>query len=173
MTSSSSPQPSPGEPSGQDRTDFASVRWNDRELPHPSLLRASAGATVVQLITTVFGVASDADIVRNAVALVSVALFFVGVVTFGIAFVIAAGRSREEAVWFGGAFFLSGGVAAPRMRTLLLACLAAQVVIGLVGASLAPFTALAFGVLVPLCGLGFLALYGARWGEFPPRVDRE
>ncbi len=173
MTSGPPPPSVPGEGSTSAPSTHGTLRWNDHELPHPGLLRASVGATLVQLVTTVVGVVSDADRVRSAFAVVSVVLFFVGVVAFVIAFVIAAGRSRDEEVWFGGAFFLTGGVAAPRMRLLLLGSLAAQVVIGLVGASLAPFTALAFGVLVPLSGLGFLALYGARWGEFSPRTDHE
>ena len=34
-----------------------------------------------------------------------------------------------------------------------------------------PFTPLAFGILVPMLGLGLIALWGARHGTFPARAD--
>jgi hypothetical protein len=67
-----------------------------------------------------------------------------------------------------GIWFLSGS--APRsVRLTLLGCLAVQVVVALATAAIRPFTALAFGVLVPMSGLGLCGLWAAVAGTFPPR----
>ncbi|MEZ5378983.1 MAG: hypothetical protein R2733_20970 [Acidimicrobiales bacterium] len=139
----------------------------------PAIIGASIVVTVLHSIVTLAGVLSDADIVRNGVAVFSVVCFFVGAVAFGAAFVLAAGRSRYEELWFGGAFFLTGGVVPALARNRLAACLAVQCVVGLAGASLAPFTPVAFTVLVPLAGMGLMSLYGARWGEFSPKQEAD
>jgi hypothetical protein len=44
-----------------------------------------------------------------------------------------------------------------------------QTVVGVGVAAARPFTALAFSVLVPMFGLGMMALWGARHGTFTPR----
>jgi hypothetical protein len=41
------------------------------------------------------------------------------------------------------------------------------VVVAVTAAALRPFTALAFSVLVPMLGLGLMALWAARHGRFP------
>ncbi|MEA3054857.1 MAG: hypothetical protein QOD30_289, partial [Actinomycetota bacterium] len=48
---------------------------------------------------------------------------------------------------------------------------AAQVVIALVAAGLRPYTAVAFGVLVPTLGLALCGLWAVRSGSFPPRAS--
>ena len=53
----------------------------------------------------------------------------------------------------------------------LLGCLAAQVVIALAAAGLRPYTAVAFGVLVPTLGLALCGLWAVRSGTFPPRAS--
>ncbi len=129
-------------------------------------------ATVLHVIVTVVAVAVD-GVPRTVLAVGAVGAFFVGAGAFAVAFVLAASRSRTEQLWFGGVFFLTGGVVPADVRRTLLGCLAAQVIVGLAGATLAPFTPVAFGVLVPLLGLGLVALEGARRGEFSPRPDSE
>ncbi|MGD9797425.1 MAG: hypothetical protein AB7V15_04850 [Acidimicrobiia bacterium] len=84
------------------------------------------------------------------------------------ALLLAAARSRRDAVDLAGLFFLTRS--APReVRLRLLGPLAVQVVVGLGTASVRPFTPLAFGVLVPVYGLGLCGLWAARAGRFPPR----
>jgi LPXTG-motif cell wall-anchored protein len=78
------------------------------------------------------------------------------------ALVVAAGRSRTDAVDIGGLFF------SQPPRALKLA-FAAQIVIGLVAAIARPNTGSAFGVLAPVFGLGLMGLWGARYGRFKPR----
>jgi hypothetical protein len=138
---------------------------------------ATAGETIVRFdvrATAVFGVVSAAAaVVPDPLAYVAVplavALFLVGTGAFLWAYAVAIGRSRYEPVTMGGVFFLGGDVApAPVARTLRWA-LAAQVVVAVAVASARPFTALAATVLVPVLGLGLMALWGARRGRFADR----
>lgn len=145
----------------------------DRRAKDPRILNLAIIITVIHAVVTALGVASSNSTIRSTVAAVSVVLFFVGAIAFCWAFVVAAARSRFENLWFGGAFFGTGGAIPSSDRRILFVCLGAQCVIGLVGASLAPFTSVAFSVLVPMAGLGLLALYAASNGEFSPRVDQD
>jgi hypothetical protein len=70
----------------------------------------------------------------------------------------------------GGWFFLAGS-APGRIRAQLLGSVAAQVVIGIVAASVRPFSPLAFTTLCWLYGLGLAGWWGARHGDFAERVE--
>ena len=100
---------------------------------------------------------------------VDLVLFAAGCGAFLWAYVLAIGRSRYETVTMSGLFFLSEGVAPPDVTRLLRGALAVQVVVAVVAASVRPFTALAFSVLVPMLGLGLMALWAARHGRFPAK----
>jgi hypothetical protein len=104
-------------------------------------------------------------------AVVGVMAFAAGFVTFVWSYAIAVGRSRSDELSVIGIYFLAGGVAPPAVRRRLMGLLVAQCVIVVVAASVRPFTAVAFGVLAPMLGLGLMGLWGARFGEFPDRVD--
>lgn len=129
------------------------------------LLRVAGLVTLIHLGATGFGFVA-AELARMLSGVINVGLFLAGVVLYVVAFVLTAGRSRTEEIWFGGAFLLSGGVVPAAHRRLLLGCVAAQTVIGLVAAGLRPFTVLAFAVLPPLLGLAVVAFYGARFARF-------
>ena len=47
-----------------------------------------------------------------------------------------------------------------------------QVLAVVVAASIRPFTEVAFGILAPMFGLGMMALWGGRYGDFPERPPR-
>ncbi len=144
-----------------------------------------AGEGIVRLdlwATVAFAVVSAAAAVApDPLEYVSVpldlVLFAVGCVTFLWAYAVAIGRSRFEALTMAGVFFLGDRVAPTRVTRTLRLALAAQVVVGVAVAAVRPFTALAFGVLVPMLGLGLMALWGARHGRFPAKpgaeVDRD
>lgn len=123
--------------------------------------------------TVVFGVtataaAIDPDLFAEVALAVALVLFFVGCVVFLAAFLKAVGRSREVDIGIGGLYFLAGS--APRdVQLHLLGSLGAEVVIAFATASARPFTSLAFGMLVPVYGLGCAGLWGARYGTFSPR----
>ena len=120
--------------------------------------RVAWRATGLFAITAMAGVLFEG--LRLTAAVVALALFAAGAVMMAAALVIAAGRSRTDAIDIGGLFFSQ----AP--KTLRLA-MAAQAVIGLVTATLQ--ASAAFGVLVPIFGLGLCGLWGARHGTYPAR----
>jgi hypothetical protein len=94
-------------------------------------------------------------------------LFAGGCAIFLWALVLAATRGREAEIGMGGLFFLAGSAPAGVQR-LLVGSLAAEAVGALATAAARPFTALAFGILVPVWGLGHCGLWAARYGEFGP-----
>lgn len=99
----------------------------------------------------------------------SLLLFLGGCVAFMWAFARGVARSRFEAITMGGLFFLTEDVAPARIRRALRSTFGVQVVVAVAAALVRPFTPLAFGTLVPLLGLGLIALWAARHGEFPPK----
>jgi hypothetical protein len=118
--------------------------------------------TVAALIGTIW-----LDMVMVTVV-VSVVLFALGTAAFLAAYLTAIGRSRYDAIGMGGLFFLAGSAPAAVRRTMLLS-FAAEIVVAFVTASVRIYTPVAFGLLVPMYGLGVMGLWGARFGEFPPR----
>jgi len=106
-------------------------------------------------------------------AVVALVLFAVGTVAMLWAFFVAVNRSRVELIGVGGLYF-GAGSAPSAIRRHLLGATVVQVVVGLTTASIRPFTSLAFGTLVPICGLGLMGLWVARYGTFPRRdVDTQ
>ena len=125
--------------------------------------------------TAVFAVVNGAgaafpDELTIPVLVVDLLLFAWGCVAFVQTLLRAAARSRTEEVSLGGIWWLQG--AARDVRRPLLGAFGAQILIALATASIRPFTALAFGVLVPVHGLGLAGLWAARHADFPPRVRR-
>lgn len=137
-----------------------------------------AGERIVRLdvwLTAVFAVVSVAaaavpDPLQYVAVPVDLVLFVVGCAAFLWAYAVAIGRSRFEALTMGGVFFLGGEVAPARVARTLRLALGVQVVVAVGVAAVRPFTALAFGVLVPMLGLGLMALWGARHGRFPAKT---
>lgn len=149
--------------------------------PHPTdpkepptgrrIITASRAGTAVFTVTATAAVI-DKDTFGLVNVIVSLALFTVGCVVFLWAFGVAVNRSRTDAIGIGGLYFLAGS--APRhVQVALLVPLGVQVAVALVSAGLRPFTSLAFGVLVPMFGLGQAGLWGARYGRFGRRSDAE
>ncbi len=105
----------------------------------------------------------------SVVALVvAVALFAVGLAAFAAAYVGAVARSRTHQIGVWGLFFLEGS-APPALRRRLLGSAGVEALVAVATAAARPNTSLAFGILVPVYGLGLSALWSARHGRFPPR----
>jgi spore maturation protein SpmB len=133
------------------------------------IVRASVWGTAVFAVLGVLAAATDAGPIVVVSVVVDLVLFAAGCLAFVVTLLRAAERSRTDEVTLPGIWWLSGS--APRaIRRPLLAAFGAEVVIGLATASARPFTGLAFGVLVPVYGLGLAGLWAARMGSFPPRV---
>jgi hypothetical protein len=138
------------------------------ETPGIALIRADIATTVVFGVAALASVLSNSRPARVGFAWLSVALFAVGVVLFGIAFFRGAQRSRTNDISMAGLWFLSGS-APQKVRLLLNSLTVAQTAIALTAASVRPFTSIAFGVLVPMFGLGAAGAWGALHGSFEER----
>ena len=102
-------------------------------------------------------------------------LFAAGVAAFLWGFWNAIQRSRTEEIAVTTLFFLAGDTAPRAVRRSMNAALAVQVTAGLATALARPTTdgdpgsSLAFGILVPMLGLGLNGLWAAFHGRFPAR----
>jgi hypothetical protein len=122
---------------------------------------------VTALIATVFP-----DGFGVAATFVSLVLFAIGCAVFFWAYLVAVQRSRTDLIGIGGLYFLQG--TAPRtVQFRLLGSLAVEVVVAVLTASIRLYSALAFGFLVPVFGLGLCGLWAARHGTFEPRPAPE
>ena len=133
------------------------------------LLQVDAVATSVFTLAALAAVVAGGAWVTVLVAVSSV-LFVAGSIACLWAFAIAVQRSRQVEIAPTQLYFLTGGCAPEVVRNRFLALLATQVVVGLTAASLRPFTGVAFGILVPMFGLGVAGLWAARNGTYPERV---
>jgi hypothetical protein len=110
---------------------------------------------------------------------VSMALFAIGVATTLWAYTRALDRSRVEEVGVANLYLLTGTTAPRRVGRAMISALVVQVVaaiagawIGVVGLDEGQLNALAFGVLVPMFGIGMNGVWAARHGTYGPRVGR-
>lgn len=133
------------------------------------LIRASWMGTAVFAVVAVVA-AIDPDSLGAPVVVLSVVLFAAGSVAMFWAFLIAVQRSREVEIGMGGLYF-GAGSAPKSVQRHLMASLVIQILVAFTTASIRPFTAVAFGILVPVWGLGLAGLWCARHGEFAPRDD--
>ena len=136
-------------------------------MPDDPIIRASWIGTALFTVVSVVGAVAPDSLAIGAVV-VDVLLFVLGCAAFVATLLAAAGRSRTDELNLMGLWWLTGTAPGP-VRRSLLGALGAQVVVALVTASVRPFSGLAFGVLVPVFGLGLVGLWAARWGTFPPR----
>lgn len=144
-----------------------------------AVVRLDMWATTVFVACTVAAaVVFDQPFTGVSVA-VDLACFSIGVVTFLWGWWSAVQRSRRDEISVAGMYFLVGKVAPDSVARRLNGALAVQVVVGLAGAFARPNTdgkpgsSLAFGILVPMLGLGLNGLWSAHKGEFPPRASAE
>jgi hypothetical protein len=160
-----------GDRPGEDRPGDAvdGVRPAEAAAGRDLICRAAAWATGAFVVVSVLAAAWPDTFLPLSVP-VDLVLFAAGCGAFLWAYALAIGRSRYETLTMAGLFFLSEGVAPPDVTRLLRGALAVQVVVAVAAASVRPFTALAFSVLVPMLGLGLMALWAARHGRFPSKA---
>ena len=149
--------------------------------------RAEAGRALVTantVLTAVFVVSSFTAAAvfdqpwKSVAVAVDIACFAVGVVAFLWGYWNAVQRSREEEIGVAALYFLMDGIA-PRATALRMnVLLGVQTVWGIATALWRgstdgkPGSTLAFGILVPMLGLGLNGLWGAFHGTFRPRQER-
>jgi hypothetical protein len=139
--------------------------------PGGAIVNASWAGTGIFVVTAVIAAIAP-EAMEGVNAVVAGVLFVVGAGAFLWAFAVAVSRSRTDAVHVPGVFFLSG--TAPKdVRLRLWIPLLVEIVVAVVTAAVRPYSDLAFGILVPVYGLGLMGLWGAKYGEFPPRPDAD
>jgi hypothetical protein len=111
------------------------------------------------------------------IAATSMVLFAAGVATSLWAYAAALERSRTDEVGVANLFLLTGSTAPRPIRRTMWACFGAQIVVAIAGATIGvvgldkgQLNALAFGVLVPMFGIGANGIWAVRHGTFGPRT---
>jgi len=153
-----------------------------RHVPDPSSVAAHGGiregrdmcgperGEPTTAVSPVWGRKADRRVVLRAAALVG-----------GIAAAGGLGplleRSRTEEVGVANLFLLTGDTAPKDVKRAMTLALVVQVVAAFVGAIIGvtgleegDLNALAFGVLVPIFGIGMNGVWAARYGSYGPRV---
>ena len=116
-------------------------------MPGRDIIRSSWLGTAAFVAATIpLAVVEVGQVVAVAV---DVLLFVAGSAIFLWALALAAGRSREAEISMAG--------------------LLVEAVVAVAAAAARPFTAVAFGILVPTWGLAHGELWAARHGTFGPR----
>lgn len=113
---------------------------------------------------------------RSIAVVTALVCFTVGVLTFLWGYWTAVQRSREDEIGVAVLYFLMDGVAPVPVSRLMNSVLGVQCAVAL-GTALSrpstdgkPGSTLAFGILVPMLGLGLSGLWGAIHGTFRPRI---
>lgn len=148
---------------------------SDHRISASAIVRFDLVATFFFAVVAVISAVIFDDVFRVVIVVVSLSLFAVGVATFLIGFFAAVQRSRECEISVSQLFFLAGDVAPRDVKLPMLAALSVQTLVGVTAAIARPTTdgkagsVLAFGVLVPMLGLGLNGLWASRHATFAPR----
>jgi len=142
-------------------------------------VRTDLVGTAVFTVVIALGIPlRDERPMQVVVAVVSMVLFALGAVTGLWAYVAALERSRTAEIGVANLYLLTGSTAGTPVKRLMSGLLAAQIVvaltgaiIGAVGLSGSQVNALAFGILVPMFGIGVNGVWAVRHGTFGPRLD--
>ena len=132
-------------------------------------MAASWSGTALFTLAAVAAAVSGAGAAELVAVAVDAVLFVAGCVAFLAAYARAVTRSRTDEIAVAGVYLLMGDSVPPAVRRRLLGALAVEIAVALASAGARFGTPLAFGVLVPVYGLGLAGLWAARHGTFPPR----
>ena len=139
------------------------------------VVRANIALTAVFMATSLVAAVSFRQPWKSVSVVVDLVSFAIGIFAFLWGYWNAVQRSREEDIGVAALFFLMDGIA-PRSVSLRMNALLATQLVWAIGTALSrgstngkPGSTLAFGVLVPMMGLGLNGLWGAFHGTFAPR----
>lgn len=136
------------------------------------LVRINIFGTGIFVVSAIAAAVVFTPVFRALGVVVAVVLFGVGVAAFIWGYFTAVQRSRYDNISVASLFLLLGDVADSKVRRLMNGCLVVQVSCGLITALARTSTegrsgsTLAFGVLVPLFGIGLNGLWASRHGKF-------
>lgn len=140
-----------------------------------SILRANEILTGLFVVTAAIAVVVFSNPWKVIAATVAITCFSVGVVVFLWGYWTAVQRSRYHNIAVASMYFLTDNCAPKTISRRMNAALAIQVVVSIATALMRsstdgkPGSTLAFGILVPVLGLGMNGLWAALHGEFSQR----
>jgi hypothetical protein len=142
--------------------------------------RVDAGGTVAFAAAVAVAIPfRDERPAQILIGAVSMVLFAAGAGAALWAYVSALERSRTSEIGVANLYLLTGRTAPPLVKRLMIGMLGVQVVLAFAGAIIgatgltgSEVNALAFGILVPMFGIGMNGLWAVRHGAFGPRIDK-
>jgi hypothetical protein len=149
--------------------------WQNDTMPGSVIVKVNVVATAVFTVSALAAAILFTAPWRVQGVVVSLALFSVGVCVFLWGYWSAVQRSRVDQIAVAQIYFLTHGVVPRPQRLAMWLALAVQSIVSLATALARPDTdgkpgsTLAFGILVPMLGLGLNGLLAARHGRFAPR----
>ena len=139
------------------------------DAPGSGIWRSNVWATAAFIAFAIVATVAPGPL-RIPFAVFSCVLFAVGTLAFLGAYGRALSRSRTDAITIPGIYGLSGSSPKGVQWRFHLVTLV-QTVAAVTTAAIRPFTAQAFGILVPMLGLGLGGLWAAGYGVFGERDD--
>lgn len=149
------------------------------------IVRLDVIGTVVFTVSAVFAAVVFDGPAKVQGVVVDLALFTVGVAAFLWGYWVAVQRSRQDELSVAELYFLLGAAIPRDVKRTMNVCLLVQTVVAVATAMTRLTTpsdtsssgssagsTLAFGVLVPMFGLGLNGLWAAVHGTFGPRRKR-
>ena len=161
------------------RQDDAVAMTNDHpNQPGARVVRLDLVGTAVFLVALAIAVPWRAQrFAQYLIGGVSMVLFAIGVATTLWAYTRALERSRVEEVGVANLYLLTGQTAPKAVGRTMTLALVVQILaalggawVGVVGLDQGQLNALAFGVLVPMFGIGMNGVWAALHGSYGPRV---
>ena len=144
--------------------------------PGERIVRTDLIGTAVFAVSAIVSAVVFTNPVRVAAVVVALVLFAIGIFGFIWSYITAVQRSRSDNIAVAQLYFLASGSTPRRVKRLMLGALAVQIVVAVATAVARSTTegrsgsTLAFGILVPMFGLGVNGLWCSRHGSFSARV---
>lgn len=142
------------------------------------IVRTNLVGTALFAVSAVVAAAVFTGPVRVVGVVVALALFAIGIFAFLWSYITAVQRSRTDEIAVAQLYFLVGGSTPKPVKRMMLGALAAQTVVAF-GTAIARSrtdgragSTLAFGILVPMFGIGLNGLWCSRNGSFSARQVR-
>lgn len=141
-----------------------------------TILTVDLVLTVLFVLTAVVSTVVFDQPWKTVAVVVALVCFTVGIVAFLWGYWTAVQRSRTDNIAVASLYFLVDNAAPKPVSRRMNGLLAVQTVVGIATASVRSSTdgragsTLAFGILVPMMGLGLNGLWGALHGTFGPRL---
>ncbi|MCU1392985.1 MAG: hypothetical protein JWM34_1413 [Ilumatobacteraceae bacterium] len=144
--------------------------------PGERIVRTNLIGTALFTISAVLAAAVFTNGFRVVGVVVALVLFAIGIFGFIWSYITAVSRSRTDNIAVAQLYFLVSGSSPKRVQRLMLSAFFVQVVVALATAIARNRTdgragsTLAFGILVPMFGLGLNGLWCSKHGSFGARL---